>query len=131
MQPRVPIVVVGGDEEQSQELRSALESEHCRISSVHSLDSLERNLEEGDRHVVVLDLDTLAVDNRYIRNLRKANPEICIIGLSSRSFHPELKEAMSTHIYACLSKPVDTEELIYWVRSICEDWADPRYLTDC
>jgi DNA-binding NtrC family response regulator len=121
MQPRVPILVVGGDEEQAQELRSALESEHCRTSSVHSLDTLERNIEEGVRHVVILDLDSLAVDNRYIRKLRKNNPLVCLIGLSSRTFHPELREAMSKHIYACLSKPVDMEEVIYWIRSICED----------
>jgi DNA-binding NtrC family response regulator len=94
------------------------------------LGNLENNIQEEGRHVVILDLDTLSVDNRSIRDLRRRRPGVCIIGISSRSFHPELEEAMSSHIYACLSKPVDTEELIYWIRAICEDWTDSRNLTD-
>jgi hypothetical protein len=35
-----------------------------------------------------------------------------------------LQEAMSKHIYVNLSKPVDADELIYWLRSICENDAD-------
>jgi hypothetical protein len=47
------------------------------------------------------------------------NAELCVIGVSSRRFHPELEESMRTHISACLSKPVDEGELLYWLKSIC------------
>lgn len=117
---QTPVVIVGSNKELSHELCSALENQHCRTLPIQSFANIETNIKAGTRHIVILDLDNLTVDNRSIRNLRKGNPEICIIVLSSRSFHPELKEAMSTHIYACLSKPVDTEELIYWIRSILE-----------
>ena len=125
-----PIVVVGGNKKESQEVCSALESEHCLTITEESLTNLERNIHKRLRHVVILDLDTLSVDNRSIRDLRRRRPGVCIIGISSRSFHPELEEAMSSHIYACLTKPVDTEELIYWIRAICEDWTESRDLTD-
>jgi hypothetical protein len=69
-------------------------------------------------NIFILDLDTLPVNNRLFRTLRRTNPAVCIIGLSSRPFHPELEEAMSQHIYACLSKPLDEEELFYWVKSL-------------
>jgi CheY-like chemotaxis protein len=71
--------------------------------------------------VLILDLDSLPVDNRFIRDLRKQNPDVPIIALSSRTFHPELQEALSLYISACLAKPVNPDELIYWVKSICQD----------
>lgn len=113
-----PIVVVDGDEEQCRGLCATLEREHYSTTAFHSLLNLEREIQETGRRVVILDLDTLPVNNRLFRTLRRTNPGVCIIGLSSRPFHPELKEAMSQHIYACLSKPVDDEELIFWVKSL-------------
>ena len=121
-----PIVVVGGDEAQSRNLCGLLARSHYSTIALHSLLNLERELGETGRRVVILDLDTLPVNNRLFRTLRKTNPGVCIIGLSSRSFHPELEEAMSKYIYACLTKPVDNEELIYWLKSICENDSDSR-----
>lgn len=115
-----PVVVVDADEEQRQELCAALERKNYKTCPLHSLANLGRELREGDRQVLILDLDTIPVDNRFFRGLKRENPGVCVIGLSSRPFHPELKEAMSSHIYACLGKPVDEEELVYWVKSLCE-----------
>jgi DNA-binding NtrC family response regulator len=115
-----PVVVVDADEKQRQEMCAVLEREDYRTVALHSLATLNQEIQEGTRRVVILDLDTIPVDNRFFRGLKKENPGVCVIGLSSRPFHPELKEAMSSHIYACLGKPVDEEELIFWVKSLCE-----------
>jgi DNA-binding NtrC family response regulator len=115
-----PVVVVDADEQQRQEMCAVLEREDYRTVSLHSLATLNQEIQEGTRRVVILDLDTIPVDNRFFRGLKKENPGVCVIGLSSRPFHPELKEAMSSHIYACLGKPVDEEELVFWVKSLCE-----------
>jgi len=117
---RLPILMAGADEELSSELSSALEREDLGVTRADSLTSVEKKLQGESRQVVILDLDTIPVNNSSIKKLRRQSPGICIIGLSSRSFHPELDEAMSSHIYACLSKPVDIEELIYWIKSIRE-----------
>ena len=115
-----PVVVVDADEKQRQEMCAVLEREDYRTVALHSLANLGREIREGERRVLILDLDTIPVDNRFFRGLKKENPGVCVIGLSSRPFHPELKEAMSSHIYACLGKPVDEEELVFWVKSLCE-----------
>ena len=119
-----PIVVVDGDEAQCRKLSNVLERGHYSTVELHSLLNLESEIGETGRQVIILDLDTLPVNNRLFRTLRSKNPGICIIGLSSRPYHPELEEAMSKHIYACLSKPVDHEELIYWLKSISENDVD-------
>jgi DNA-binding NtrC family response regulator len=115
-----PVVVVNANVEQCQELCAVLEQEHFSTTALHSLIPLEEKVKGGNCRVVILDLDNLPVDNLWFRSLKKKNPRVHIVGLSSRSFHPELEEAMSQHISSCLSKPVDVEELVYWIKSICQ-----------
>jgi DNA-binding NtrC family response regulator len=116
--PKV-VIVADARPEERQGLCQVLEQNHYQTTCKDSLAELLRHLEESSCHAVILDLDSLPVDNRFIRNLCRKNPELCVIGISSRTFHPELEEAMRTHISACLSKPVNEEELIYWLKSIC------------
>jgi len=115
-----PIVVVNANETQCRELCAVLEREHFRATAMYSLMRLKGEIKEGSCRVVIVDFDSLPVDNLLFRDLKRENAEVHIIGLSSRPFHPELEEAMSRHISSCLSKPVDVEELIYWIRSICQ-----------
>ncbi len=115
-----PIAVVDANKEECQELCAVLEGEDYRTIGLDSLVSLETYMQEGACRVVILDLDTLPVNNRFISDLRKQNPRLPIILLSSRQFHPELQAAMSTDICACLSKPPDPDELIYCLKSFCE-----------
>lgn len=68
--------------------------------------------------VVVLDFDSVVLDNKIIRNFKRRFPRVNVIISSEKKFHPELKEAITDHIYACVSKPVDPDELEYWLASI-------------
>ena len=67
---------------------------------------------------VIIDIDSVPVDNRTIRNLTVQNPEIYFFCLSERRFHPELEDAICYHIYACINKPIDPDELFFWIDSI-------------
>jgi DNA-binding NtrC family response regulator len=113
------VAVVDANLDERQELCRLLEQSRYQTSPMQSLAELLDHLRDSACHAVILDLDSLPVDNRFIRNLCKENPDVCVIGISGRSFHPELEEAIRTHISACLSKPVNVEELTYWLKSIC------------
>jgi DNA-binding NtrC family response regulator len=115
-----PILVVSANEQHCLELCAALEGEDYPIELLDSLEPLTWGIKGCDCRLAILDLDSLPVDNRLIRKLKRKNPSLRIIGFSSRSFHPELQEAMSSHIYACLGAPVDEEELVFWVKSSLE-----------
>ncbi|MBW1980073.1 MAG: response regulator [Deltaproteobacteria bacterium] len=121
-----PIFIVDANSRQRAELCSFLELEHYRSVAVGSLGALEKGLKESGFQLVILDLDTLQVDNRFLRTLIHKNPRTCVIATSTRSFHPELKEAFSTHISVCLSKPLDLDELLYWIKAICESRPSSR-----
>ena len=106
-----------------------LEERHYRGIPTYSMKNLRGAIRESACRGVILDLDTVPVDNRVLRELRRQNPGIGIVGLSERRFHPELEEAIRSHIYACLGKPPDPDELVYWLRSIYENDEGPKDLS--
>jgi DNA-binding NtrC family response regulator len=80
------------------------------------------NLIESNRYLaVIIDIDSVSVKNRTIRDLALKYPGFFLLCTSKDRFHPELKEAICYHIYACLNKPIDPDELIYWIKSIYEE----------
>ena len=74
---------------------------------------------------MILDLDTVPVNNHFLRGLRKLHPQIDILGISELSYHPGLEEVIGSHLLACLVKPLDVEELCFWLKSIGEHLANP------
>ena len=120
-----PIVVVDSDVERCLGLCTLLGQEHYRTTPLHSLQDLEENILKGGFRVVILDIDGFFVDNLFFRSLKRINPSFVLIALSSRPFHPELKESLCDHIYACIRKPYDPMELYYWLKTIFineEEW---------
>lgn len=117
---RERIGVVEGNGEVSRALCAVLERHEFQPIPLKSLADFESGNRTHPFQVVILDLDGLPVTNRFLKDLRRKNPDVHIIGISSRTFHPELQEAMRRDISACLAKPLDEEELIYWLKSICE-----------
>lgn len=75
---------------------------------------------------VIMDLDSMAVDNRIVRHLTIRYPGVCFLATSRDRFHPDLKDAIGDHIYACLKKPIDEEELSYWLKTIAQEERDTK-----
>ncbi len=120
------IVVLDADQKQCQGLCLDLEKNRYAASPMYSIENLVECLNETDYLAVIVDIDTIAIDNRTVRELTIKYPSVYFFCLSKDRFHPELKDAICYHIYACLNKPVDLDELFYWLRSIYENEADPR-----
>ena len=115
------IVVVGADNKQTRELLTQLQRWKYQTVAVHSLADLTQYVQKSSCRAVIIDLDNLPVVENFFRDLKEMYPSLNIMGLSSRSFHPELEEAISNYIFACLRKPVDTDELSYLLKSIYEN----------
>jgi len=124
------IVVLDNDQGQCLTLRNLLEERGYHTVPARSLSELNLFLQKKDCLVVLMDLDTAPLDNRTIRDLTQKNPAVYFLCLSSKRFHPELKESICYHIYACINKPVDLDELYYWLRSIYEDEEGPKKQLD-
>ena len=74
----------------------------------------------------ILDLDNVPLDNRTIRALAFSHPATCFLCISGERFHPDLQEAIRNHLFACLHKPVDPDELHYFLRCIRDDPTESR-----
>jgi DNA-binding NtrC family response regulator len=120
------ILIINTDKKQCRELGELIEKEHYSVSALHSLQNLETRLEGNKFQAVIIDIDAVPIDNRTIRKLTLKFPEVYFFCLSVQPFHPELKDAICYHIYACLNKPVDEDELFYFLRSIYENETNPN-----
>ena len=115
------IMVLDANENSTSELSNILKSQNYPFTVTNALSSLEGSFESGEFVAVILDIDSVPVDNRTIRDLALKYPGIRFLCTSKDRFHPELKDAICYHIYACLNKPVDPDELLYWIKSIYEE----------
>ena len=122
--PEKKIAVLNADEEECREMCVLLEQQYYKSLALHSLADLEVCLEKKDCLAVLMDIDSVPVDNRTIRDLTIKHPEAYFLCTSKDRFHPDLKDAICYHIYACLNKPVDPDELFYWLKSIHDENAN-------
>lgn len=88
-----------------------------------SLEELVSRLGSNDVTAAFIDVDSVSVDNRNIRDLTLKHPSVYFFCISRDRFHPELKDAICYHIYACLNKPIDPDELRFFLDSIAADLA--------
>ena len=115
------ILVMNADEKECGELCALLNEQHYFTTPGYSLPEMTKFIQDIECIIVIIDLDTVPIDNRTIRELTIKYPGIYFLCLSSHRFHPHLKEALCYHIYACINKPVDPDELFFWLKSIFEE----------
>ena len=114
------VTVVDADVQYCRELCALLEEADVPVAPLYSLEDLPEHLKREQVGVLIVDLDTLPVDNTFFRSLKKQYPNLHIFCLSSRTHHPGLEEAMGSHICASLAKPLNSEELFFWLKSISD-----------
>ena len=114
-------IILDADKASSRDLSGMLLSNGYPVMATYELSGLNLLLHSGAYIGVIIDIDSVPIDNRTIRDLALKNPGLCILCTSKDRFHPELKDAICYHIYACLNKPIDPDELIYWVKSIYQE----------
>ena len=120
------VLVINGNKKDLHNICKELHREHIQTVAISS--SAELNTVWGSQafQAAILDLDSMPVNNQLIKDISRQNLSRPIIGLSIRSYHPELKEAISKHMYACIQKPIDFDELLFWIKSIYENHTKRR-----
>jgi len=124
------VVVIDADIQHGRQLCDLLQDLNYSISLIHSLKDLEQELHKIPQVAVILDLDTVPVNNQFLRGLRKIHPQLHMLGVSKLSYHPGLEEVIGSHLFACLVKPLDVEELSFWLKSISENLSSPAKVTE-
>ena len=120
------VLLVGQNSEDLKMMGAFLERLSYNPVIVTTLEAAAEMCSEKSCRVAVLDFDSMILDNRTIRNFKRRFPQVNLIISSAKTFHPELKEAITDHVYACVSKPVDLDELAYWLSSIHQNGMKSR-----
>ncbi len=115
------IVIVEPDPEDLCVLCKILIREGFETIKKGSLAELTDFLDRSSPLAIILDIDMVGINNRKIRGLTLSYPESNFLGISTRWFHPDMKDAICCHMYACLRKPIDPNEVIYFISSIYTD----------
>jgi DNA-binding NtrC family response regulator len=108
------VFIVEDGTTQLSELATTLAAGTVDVLQCSSISDLEKLCLTNDHAAVVLDLDNVRVTNPVLREITRKCPCLRIIAVSGRLFHPELEESMRSYLYACMSKPVDVDDLLYW-----------------
>jgi DNA-binding NtrC family response regulator len=116
-----PVIILAADIDQLKDLRAAVAAGPYHIIECDSTADLSALVSDSASSVVILDLDSVSVDNKFLRLLKANNPGLSILTLSGQKLHPELRESIASYIHACLSKPLDADELTFWLKSITQD----------
>jgi len=112
------VVILGADTQDSEAICRIIEKGPYRTDTCPSIGKLETMLASDPCRTVILDIDSVAIDNRTIRELTRSYPSTYFLCTSRERFHPDLKDAISHHLFACLHKPVDPDELNYFLKCI-------------
>ena len=119
------VILISKKSKELDKLTVILFKNNYRSYLVENMDNLDTELTKIHCNCIVLDLDSVPIDNRTIRELTIQYPHVYFLCMSKDRFHPELKNAICYHIYACLTKPLDYDELLYWLRCI-DNETDPN-----
>ena len=114
------ILVMNANAQECTSLCTLLNQHHFLTISADSIPELEINFINSGCAAAILDIDTIPVSNRILKELSVKHPDVPILCISTKRFHPELQDAMRHYIFACLNKPIDPDELFFWLKSICE-----------
>ncbi len=120
------ILIVTKDQTEGDRIAAILADKSYTGETLPSIEILESRLQSNRDSVVLIDIDSVPVDSRYIRSLMLKHPAITFFFMSRGKLHPELKEAICHHIYACMNMPIDSEELIYWMRCVDHNRSESR-----
>ena len=111
------IAVMDGDINRCRNLCQWLEDHHYSGIAVHTLEQLQQCMAEHHCTAAIIDVESTGLHDRAVRTLARIHPGMHFLLISHRSYHPELKEALSYDVSACLTRPVDPEELLFWLES--------------
>jgi DNA-binding NtrC family response regulator len=85
---------------------------------IGGIEGVDAAMRSGDCMAVMVDLDSLELSNRTVRQMTLEFPHAGFLCTSWKPFHPELQDAICHHMYACVLKPIDPDELLFWLKSI-------------
>lgn len=114
------VLIYNQDKKESKYISSLLGCANCRPVIINRFEDISGHIRKNNCRVMIIDLDGTSLNSKWFRKIKKEKPELSILTISNQSFHPSLGEAITQSITACLTRPLDEEELIFCIDNLCE-----------
>ena len=114
------VITLDADPEQNRNICSLLDKLDFTPVPVASVAQFHRHASRHGCRAVIINLASISINNRILKDMKRAYPGIHIVTLSNRPFHPELEDAFRVSIYASLALPADPHDLGYLLGSVFE-----------
>ena len=112
------VILVSRKSKELNQIDAVLSKNKYRSHRIENIENLDTTLADISCNCVILDLDSISIDNRTIREVAIQYPHIYFLCMSRDRFQPELKDATCYHIFDCLTKPLQYDDLHYWLKCI-------------
>jgi DNA-binding NtrC family response regulator len=114
------LIVVSSDSELVAQVNDAVSRLGYDITTLQKLDDPSAYAIFSTQSNLLIDLDNVHVDNKILRSIRRQHTRLNMMAVSSKKYHPQLRDALREDIVACLRKPLDADELAYWLNSLAD-----------
>ncbi|MFW5722815.1 MAG: hypothetical protein ACOCWT_05905 [Desulfohalobiaceae bacterium] len=104
---------------EAEHLQALVDPTHHSISCFLTLESLAGRLDASPPvHAALLDIETAPLTQDQVLSLASRHPDTVLFCLTRRAVHPELKKSIQDVFFACITKPVQYEELHFFLNCI-------------
>ncbi len=90
------IVIVGKEKLECQNIVKLINEKKYSGITLKSISALEKTLSQEECMAVLIDIDTVPVENRELRELTLKYPESSFLCMSNEKYHPELRKPFAT-----------------------------------
>ncbi|SDB53306.1 hypothetical protein SAMN05660653_02637 [Desulfonatronum thiosulfatophilum] len=113
-------VVLLDDADELRQVEALLAVHRLRMLHCIQVTDLERMLASSGKCLILLNLETDGVDDSLLRRMGRTHPQAPIIGISKRTYHPELEQALRSNLRAVVARPIDEDELNLCLRGVMD-----------
>jgi len=110
--------IITNDSSLGESLVGQLPKAIYRARTLTSLTAMTNGLPAASTCIAAIDIDTIEPGIQRIRALKKKYSNLVLLAFSRLKFHPDHKEVLSNHFFACLTKPVDVDEMLYLIKDV-------------
>ena len=124
--PKDLVLIMGTNAQDAESICRIVKEDDFQTVVCSNLDELKSLLTASSCMAAILDIDSVPLDNRTIRTITRSHPGTCFLSTSRKRIHPDLQEAIRNYLFACLHKPINADELQYFLKCIHDNGTESR-----
>ena len=117
---RQEVIILNPDFSESQHTIQLLKSNGYYSNAVDNFEAFLKALGNPECIAGLIDIDCFKINNNQVQEIAEQHPNTVLFFTSTERIHPDLKESIAQFVFACMTKPLNPNELVFWLRSLMD-----------